>query len=431
MKIKTCLFVASNSPFSFWHSGTSNRIAMAYYSLSRIGIEMHVVRFLDEQILPQTIAYEEQFHGETGESRNLAASWEDIRYRRVGNNESWLRHIDQSLFDPVALIYPEAEYFGQIIRSRCEKLEPDLIWGVWIPSSAGIYYSNPRVPWISTHTDWMFQLMKIRAHWKSRITPVRRRDDLFSTMKLQWRSWLWKRADLQYLKECAAVETGSTVQAREMQGFGLENIHVVPSAYEPVAIDLEDYASLQDPQIVHLGSLATTSNKIGLSGYLKEAHPFLDDRLRAQGHNARLVIIGDTKAADTVLREMIMNAKATCTGFVHDLSTILRPYDIQIIPYEYISGLRTKVALHFNYAQVVVATRASVRGMPELVAGENCILVDSVKEFPEALEHLIQVPELRVKYGRNARATFEREYTLDRQIERYQNILDSLNTGPN
>lgn len=411
-----CLFVLSDVPISFWHSGSSGRATMDLYALSALGLEIHVLRLLETERRQEIDDYERRYSEETARARSRTSSWLDVEYQRPKAYSSWREAMRRTLFDPLSLTHPEAAAICVAVRSRIATVRPDVIWAEWIRASSGVFRARPDVPWVAVHTDWMFQLMRIRGGSKR----------LRSRLVRQWLSWSSKRAEMLYLRSCAAVETGSTVQAKEMRSFGLRNVHVIPQAYEASEISLDGDLVNNTPRLVHLGSLETTSNRLGMTAYLDQVHESLSRGLAAQGWKIPFYVVGDITRVKGKLAESLKESGAVCTGFVHDLGSVLRPFDIQIIPYEFSTGLRNKVALLFRYAQVVVSTRAAVAGMPQMANGENCVLVSSLREFPAVLDKLIRCPELRRQYGQNARATFDREFRLEGQLEHYRRMLHSL-----
>jgi hypothetical protein len=108
------------------------------------------------------------------------------------------------------------------------------------------------------------------------------------------------------------------------------------------------------------------------------------------------------------------------------LGTVLRPFDIAIIPYEHNTGVRTKLPLLFNYAQVVVATEAAVAGSLEARPGENCFVLPSLEHFPDILRQLASEPMLRNQIGLEAKRTFERTFTLEAQLPKYERVLSYI-----
>ncbi len=415
-----CLFVFQNHPPSFSYSGAASRTAMDFASLAALGLELHVVRFLSNTARPDVAAHESARTGETADIRARAASWVDVDYTGTRRTHRLVARVVRSVRDPAAAAEPEVVRLAGVVRERFGALAPELVWSVgplsgWIVGRAG-----PTVPWSATLTDWRFRLVRLRdrgAGWKGRAVT-------------RWTSWTLRRADVDFLGASTTAVTGSTLQAEDMRAFGARAVHVIPQGYPDELGETDPSPPPGPPRIVHFGSLETTSNWLGMEAYLDRAHPALRGRLDAAGAEAPLWVVGDLRRARPEVRRKLEAAGALCPGFVQDLGEAMRPFDVSIIPYEFPTGLRSKVPLLFSRAQAVVATEAAVGGMPELQGGDNCVLVRSVDEFPDAVGGLIERPDERVRLGRAARATFEREFRLESQRERYRAVLEGLGVAP-
>jgi glycosyltransferase involved in cell wall biosynthesis len=80
----------------------------------------------------------------------------------------------------------------------------------------------------------------------------------------------------------------------------------------------------------------------------------------------------------------------------------------------------------FNFGQVVVAMRPAVAGFPEAVDGENCRLVDDLQQMARVIEELCQDADQRFRLGSAARRTFERSFTRQALLPRYEEALALL-----
>ena len=92
-----------------------------------------------------------------------------------------------------------------------------------------------------------------------------------------------------------------------------------------------------------------------------------------------LEVVGDLTGASLELQQHLRSVK--CVGFVKDLRSVLRPFDIHIIPWEHNTGQRTRLPLALAMSQVVVSTKAAVACYPEAVDGINCRLLDTLDEM--------------------------------------------------
>jgi glycosyltransferase involved in cell wall biosynthesis len=118
--------------------------------------------------------------------------------------------------------------------------------------------------------------------------------------------------------------------------------------------------------------------------------------------------------------------KVTCTGHVPELASVLRPFDLHLIPWEHSTGVRTRVPLAFRHGQVVVAMRASVAGTPEACHQRNCWLVERREEMPEVINTLLRDPATRERLGRAARLTFERSFTRAAVLPIYRSVIAAV-----
>jgi glycosyltransferase involved in cell wall biosynthesis len=165
--------------------------------------------------------------------------------------------------------------------------------------------------------------------------------------------------------------------------------------------------------------MGATANRDGLTAFFKSVWP------RLKGLNLLFEVVGDTSTAPPELQEHLRTV--TCTGFVQDLTKVLRPYDIHIIPWEHSTGTRTRLPLAFNHAQVVIATKAAVACYPEVRDGENCRLVDKLEDMVEVIAELAHNQDERARIGLASRATFEQFFTREALLPRYAAVISSLN----
>ncbi len=137
-------------------------------------------------------------------------------------------------------------------------------------------------------------------------------------------------------------------------------------------------------------------------------------------------MIGSLNGASPALLDKLSLAGAVCTGSVEDLTTVLRPGDIHIIPWEHDTGTRTRIPLVMNYAQVLVSTRAAAACIAELVPGKNCILVENLKEMAGQIVGLYSQPEIRKELGLAGRQTFEEHFTREALQPDFDRFLQAI-----
>lgn len=274
-----------------------------------------------------------------------------------------------------------------------------LIWAQHIWSAQLALWQRP-VPVIYSHHDWWYRVKQFRA--AGRLDPALR------------------AYEEQLARRATAVVSGSAVECAELTALGAQ-AHYLPVAYDPVPLVWP--VSLEEPRIVHLGGMATTATQIGLLRFVQTVWPAL--RLPRE----RFWVIGDLTAARPPLPELLAQA-AVAPGFVRDLSSVLRPGDLHIIPWEHATGQRTRVPVALNHGQVVVAVRAGVAGFPELRDGENCRLVEQLADLGPVLRELLGDAAQRERLSRAARAAFEAHFTRAALLPRYAAVVEQVLRPP-
>jgi hypothetical protein len=220
------------------------------------------------------------------------------------------------------------------------------------------------------------------------------------------------------VRSVSAVVSGSKPECEEISRAGGRNVYYIPVSFELAALDLERGGD-KTPRLVHLGGMGTTANREGLLAFFERVWPAL------KGTGMEFEVIGDTAGASSVLQEHLRTVR--CSGFIKDLTTVLRPFDIHVIPWEHTTGQRTRLPVAFNHAQVVVATRAAVACYPEARDRENCRLVDRLEDIVSVIPELMADHGERSRLGRAARATFEKQFTRTSLLPRYGEVLGALN----
>ena len=320
------------------------------------------------------------------------------------------------MLDPVGLEFPTAAGISVLVREAVRRVQPDLIWSEHVEPAAGVAGLALQVPWVYSHHDWLYRLRRIR-HGAPRL-----RD--------RWWLIVCRRAERTVIQAASWVVTGSFSDARRIEHVREGGVRVIPVAYAATAPFSLDKEAFTDVRIVHLGSLETTANRIGLEHYLRTTHASVMAQCRNQGIEPSLWIVGDASRMKEPLRRALREARTMLTGFVSDLTTVLRPFDISILPYEHDSGYRTKLPLLFKYAQVVVTTRSAIQGslMPGL--DEVCLVCDRLDDFPAAITSVAANPERREQLGKAAYTFFKRHFTHEAVGRQYRGLIDQVASLP-
>ena len=403
-----CLFVFPNAPLSSNYSGGASRYLQSFLTLQRLGCDVHAVRLLDEAQRQRVARYE---HDEAP-YRAQAQSWRDLRYTLPSAAGNKGRRLRAALTHPAPYAMPEVVVLSELFQDAVAEVDPQFIWAEWTLSGALVAESEPGIPWIYAHHDWLHRVRKIRRR---------------ASGKTHWRDRLWtvsmRRLERQLIRKSTAVISGSTSEAQEIQALGGREVVVIPTTYDPIPPPPPACRAAHPPHLVHLGALSTTANYVGLLAYMETVHPVLRVLLQEAQLEMPFHVIGDAAGAKPRLLRCLEAASVSLPGHVDDLQQVFRPFDITIIPYQHDTGTRTKLPLLFNHAQVVVAMRAAVAGSAEVRPGENCVVVDALEAMPERLMKLARDPALRERIGRAAKATFDQYYTREAHLPKFERVL--------
>lgn len=211
------------------------------------------------------------------------------------------------------------------------------------------------------------------------------------------------------MRRVAGCVSGSTSEATEMRSLGASNVAYFPPTYVPIELS-ELSESVSSPRIVHLGGMQTTATRKGLKRFLEVTWPIL---CRGLDKQPEFWVIGNMEGAPKSLLGSLDQAGAVCTGFVKDLKSVLRPFDIHVVPWEHNTGTRTRIPLALNYGQVLVSTKAAAACFPNLRHDIDCILVDDLDCMTSEILDLLTNQQRRRRIGEAARKAFMENFTRE------------------
>jgi glycosyltransferase involved in cell wall biosynthesis len=397
------LFLVNNSKISPNHSGG----ASVYYShlelLAKLGYNVHVL-LVDFSDKPKA---------------EISSTVNPAYIQEIKGFYSEINHFQVAQIHPKGIVNriktgisaPEKfEYF--FVNSQNEKIlknyisthKIELVWAEWRWTAILAQYSNLTVPIVYAHHDWEFKLRKLKSSLS-----------LMQKFHLKQK----KRVELDLVKNVSACVSASFTETEEVKAFGNQKVLYIPLTYQEVAITLNDSKT---PSIVHLGGMGTTANRIGLERFLEICWNDLKQKLP----NIKLKVVGNLKYASDSLKKRLEDSQIECVGFVEDLQPILKAYDIHIIPWEHNTGTRTRIPLVFNYAQVLVATKAAASCYPEVIHDENSILSTDLNQMTTQLIDLYANREKRIFIGDNARKTFQESFTAEKQLSKLKLFMESF-----
>ena len=392
-----CLYVVPNSPISPNYSGGGSSIFYEQLvSLTRIGVKVSLWHFCYES---RSDDFESFVSTDIATWQRVQAMCERIHRTVLPDKPGLADRAKNKVANMLTGFHVENPSLrGTLLRKFKElarDVEPDFVWAQHLPS-ASVAVQQAKVPVVYSHHDWLYKVKGLNGNtaWGQRS----------------------KKTEEEVVRRASAVVSGSYVECDQLREVGSSNVHYIPVAYETVQPSEKDSGAA--PRLVHLGGLGTTANRIGLERFFDVVWPNIKiDR-------SNMLVVGDmTLASDKMKRHL---QQVTSTGYVEDLSRVIRAHDVHIIPWEHDTGQRTRLVLAFNYCQAVVAIRKSVSCYPEAVDGENCILVDSLEDMASAIHRLLFDDDLRRRLGENARKTFEASFTRKVLLPKYEKVIESV-----
>lgn len=365
--------------------------------LEHSGASLGFAQFVEEQ--PHIW---QQVQGWVRSSRHIVVGQQEHRPPR------WQRAMT-ALRDPVAfkqgVINPTTL---AMLRKAIDRVAPDLIWAEHFLPALLVSRLRPAVPVIYSHHDWFWRIKWLRRGQKGR--------DLFA----RWYFFRLRRTEEALIRQVTGCISASATEASEIEALGGQCVAYLPTAYPPVALPLLQ-EPLPAPRVVHLGGMRTTANRLGLERFLDIVWPQVCKQMTTP---PELWVVGDLRGISDPLQRQLEQAGAVCTGFAPNLATVLRPYDIHVMPWEYNTGTRTRLPVIFNFAQVLVATSASAACVPEAQHASNALLVDALPDMAATIIALCADSTQRKQLGQAARHTFEQSFVRAALQPRFDRFLE-------
>jgi glycosyl transferase family 1 len=400
-----CLFVMEDSPISPVAGGPA-----IYYThlelLAHAGFEITLLILADERARHSFQRYVSEDPETWSRVRSWCAAYRVIPFRRPPKASAPVRHALLALWDPVSYAYPpECAETREAFKQVLDEVQPDVIWGEHRDPVLLALRATTNTPIIFCHHDWQWRLGPLRPGTASGLRA-----------SLKW--WAVERAEKSLARHVAGCISGSSTEAAELRALGQQHIAYLPPTYVPVPAPVTEPP--RSARIVHLGGMRTTATRVGLQRFLEVAWPLLVDLLTDR---PELWVVGDLDGASPELLAELGQVGAVCLGFVRDLHSVLRPYDLHIVPWEHNTGTRTRIPLILNHAQVLVSTRAAAKCLPELQSDVNCMLVDDLPSMSYAVAQLLGNKLRRVELAHAGRATFLEHFTREALQPRFDEFM--------
>ena len=200
-----------------------------------------------------------------------------------------------------------------------------------------------------------------------------------------------------------------------------KNIHVIPNGIDPALFSHPSSDTKLNNRII-VGMVARFS--------LEKGHQYLIraiDNLVRKGMDIELRLAGEGALLNDCIKlaqELNLSHRIRFVGLIEEIHTFYRQLDIFVLPSLY-EGLPNVVLEAMATGLPVVAT--SVDGTPELIVnGKTGYLVPSQQPQPLAvkIKALLSDTELARQFGRQGRQRVEENFSLEKQVNDFQNLYE-------
>jgi glycosyltransferase involved in cell wall biosynthesis len=242
----------------------------------------------------------------------------------------------------------------------------------------------------------------------------------------QWPHWLEQMVDRRVSMALDKVVMLAEGQARlmiEQRGFRPDQMAVIPYGFRDLGGPLASQA-------------ARPTITVGLVGsFLKlKGHHYLIEAviaLRARYPQLRVLFIGDgptRRDIELLCQQRGVDDLVTFKGYCPQAETLelMRQIDILTVPSE-LEGMPYVILQAMSLGLPVVATR--VGGIPDMIVpGETGDLVPpmDVPALTHALDRMLESPAAMRRIGRQGYARFQAQFSIDRMLQNYQTLYDTL-----
>lgn len=274
------------------------------------------------------------------------------------------------------------------------------VWAQWY--YAGLLAVNLNITSFYVHHDWQYKLMKFKNK---------------KSIKTSIITFSKKRIENKLIKNVDAIISVSSSDNQEFNSLKYNSMYV-PVTY--TFKNLKKSTAKKNPSLVHLGSLNTTANRVGLKNFLVTCWP----NIKMQLPTVLLEVIGQMPDNDNeLIRLMHQDKNIKVHGFVDDLTTVMQPNDIHLIPWNLDTGVRTRIPLIFYNQQCLVAMKNGVGGTAEITNNFNALLSENLDDYTKNIIKCYNDLDFRKKIASNGYNSYQENFSHESQFARVRDFI--------
>jgi len=229
-----------------------------------------------------------------------------------------------------------------------------------------------------------------------------------------WQSLIWQRWERHALQRFTAVTVCSEDDRYKMRNA--ENVFTVPNGFD-IPENIWTFKKIEDKVIGFVGILRYQPNIEAVLWFVEEIFPLI----QKEEPTVRFRIAGklDTKGIG------IHNANVDLLGFVKDLDSELKQWDVMVVPLKVGGGTRLKILEAFSKQVPVVSTSLGAYGIGAK-HNQHLLLANDPPYFADQCLRVIRDRSLGKTLAHNAYQLYNMTYTWEKISLDVKKVVDYL-----
>lgn len=381
------------------HNGGQLRAWQNLASLVALGHEVHLVIYeafgYDVELEPDVRELPAAVHYVIGPAAGLTRfnSWQAL----VSNQAALRFHLK----------YPDQT--RERLHRLVSQIQPDLIWAEWVGTMALLPKGFPVV---YSHQDFFHKIVTVRRATRGQ-TP-------------RWPDRLrHRRLRLAELDLCAQADHVACVSDSERAQIATQGQRC---SYIPICgptVASPPRAADRKARVFFFGNWGNTAMRSAARHCREAIWPLF----AAAPPGVEWHQVGDPERIPSENWRFV-EKHFVCHGYVEDLTSVFRLGDASLAAYQQDTGFRTKFVTAAAHGVVSIGYPQTFRCAPEFTAGRDCLVAGSPSDVVDLLVAYGRDADLRRRLGEAARALYERAFSFEAQLPKYERVLeDALSTA--
>lgn len=210
------------------------------------------------------------------------------------------------------------------------------------------------------------------------------------------------------------------------KGVPENKIDIIPNGvdcnyFDPLKLD--NKVTIDQPNILFMGTLSYQPNEIAIKTYLQHIHPIT----KKEVPEIKFYVIGKN-CPEWLKKHSKIDNSVEILGFVEDIRPYIQNADVCIAPLTAGSGTRLKILEYMAMSKPVVSTTIGAEGL-KVENNKNILIADDWSEFTDKIIELLNDEERAKTIGVNGRKLVEEKYDWKKITEKQMRVYEKLLEG--